>query len=125
MSHDPDSASRRRRPDRVGDLLPEAARRLGLEHQLRLARAIATWDAIIAERVPAAAGLCRLVGIEPDAIVVAVDEPIAAAELRGRAIELLEAFGAAPGGARARRLRLTSHQGSEGSGPGVARGPRV
>jgi len=125
MSHDPESASRRRRPDRVGDLLPEAARRLGLEHELRLARAIATWDAIIAERVPAAAGLCRLVGIEPDAIVVAVDEPIAAAELRTRAIELLEAFGGAPGGTRARQLRLARSQDGGGRGPGTARGPRV
>jgi hypothetical protein len=125
MSHDPESASRRRRPDRVGDLLPEAARRLGLEHELRLARAIATWDAIIAERVPAAAGLCRLVGLEPDGIVVAVDEPIAAAELRGRAIELLEAFGSAPGGSRARQLHLTGRRGGNEPGHGTARGPRV
>ena len=48
---------RRRRPmQRLGDLIPEAARRLGLEEELRLARAISTWDAIVAEHVPAAAG---------------------------------------------------------------------
>ena len=91
----------------MGDLLPEAARRLGLEDELRLARAVATWDALVAERVPAAAGACRLVRLEPDAVVVAVDEPIVAAELRMRALELLSAFGAAPGGARVRLLRLT------------------
>ena len=86
--------------------MPDAARRLGLEDELRLARAIATWDAIVAERVPPAVGHCRLDRVEPDAIVVRADEPIVAAELRMRAIELLAAFAAAPGGSRARELRL-------------------
>ncbi len=96
-SGDPDVA-RRRRPARVGDLLPDAARQLGLEDELRLARAIATWDAIVAERVPPAAGHCRLDRVEPDAIVVVADESIVAAELRMRAIELLAAFARRPGG---------------------------
>ena len=100
--------NRRSRPDRIGDLLPEAARGLGLEDELRLARAITTWDALVAERVPPAAGACRLVRNEPDAIVVATQEPIVAAELRMRASELLDAFAAAPGGQRARFLRLVS-----------------
>jgi len=113
---------RRRRPDRLGDLLPEAARQLGLETELRLARAIATWDALVAERVPPAVGSCHLVRLEPDAIVVAVDEPIVGAELRMRALELLEAFAAAPGGARVRYLRVVVDRPS-GSGP--PNGPRV
>ncbi len=46
--------------ERIGDLIPDAARRLGLEDELRLARAVATWDALVAERVPPAAGACRL-----------------------------------------------------------------
>lgn len=104
---DRDAPARRRRPDRVGDLLPEAARRLGLEDQLRLARATATWDALVAERVPPAAGACRLVALEPDTLVVAADEPIVAAELRMRATELLRAFATAPGGASARFLQLS------------------
>ena len=120
-SHDPEAPGRRRRPDRVGDLLPEAARHLGLEPELRLARAIATWDALIEELVPPAAGACRLVGIGPDEIVVAVDEPIVGAELRMRAIELLAAFGAAPGGAQVRHLRLVA----PGQGGGGARRARV
>jgi predicted nucleic acid-binding Zn ribbon protein len=119
---DPESPSRRRRPQRVGDLLPDAARHLGLEDELRLARATTTWDALVAERVPAAAGACRLVRIEPDAVVVAVDEPIVAAELRMRALELLSAFGAAPGGAKVRLLRLV---GGAGSGAGGSASPRV
>ncbi len=106
MTDDPEPPGRRRRPDRIGDLLPEAARRLGLESELRLARAIATWDALVAERVPPAVGACRLVRLEADAIVVAVDEPIVAAELRMRALELLQAFASAPGGARVRHLHL-------------------
>ena len=118
---DPESPARRRRPDRVGDLLPDAARRLGLEDQLRLARAIATWDALVAERVPPAVGACRLVGLERDTVVVEADEAIVASELRLRATELLAAFAVAPGGARARFLRLV---------PGAAAGragrrPRV
>jgi Dna[CI] antecedent, DciA len=113
---------RRRKPDRLGDLLPDAARSLGLEAELRLARAIATWDVLIAERVPAAVGGCRLVRLEPDAVVIAVDEPIVGAELRMRALELLDAFAAAPGGAKVRYLRVVADA-AHGSGPPW--GPRV
>ena len=109
--HDPDSPARRRRPDRIGDLLPEAARALGLEDELRFARAISTWDAIVAERVPPAVGACRLVALEPGVLVVASDEPIVAAELRMRALELLAAFSSAPGGARVHELRLRGDSG--------------
>ena len=123
---DPESPARRRRPQRVGDLLPDAARHLGLEDELRLARATTTWDALVAERVPAAVGACRLVRIEPDAVVVAVDEPIVAAELRMRALELLGAFGAAPGGAKVRLLRLVGGSGAgAGGGAGGSTRPRV
>lgn len=105
------SDARRRRPERVGDLLPEAARQLGLDAELRFARAAATWEALIAERVPPAAGSCRLVRIDAGALVVGVDEPIVASELRLRAIELLDAFRAAPGGVDARVLRLVPSRG--------------
>jgi predicted nucleic acid-binding Zn ribbon protein len=112
---DPDAPARRARPTRLGDLLPEAARRLGLEDELRLARAISTWDAIVAERVPPAVGACRLVRLEPGVLVVAADEPIVAAELRMRALELLAAFAAAPGGVEAHQLRLVG-EGRPGRG---------
>ncbi len=119
---DPESLLRHRRPDRLGDLLPDAARRLGLDRELRFARAVATWDALVAERVPPAVGACRLERLEHDAIVVAVDEPIVAAELRMRALELLDAFGVAPGGARVRFLRLVGGgTGRGGRGAGRAR----
>ena len=93
-----------------------------MERELRLARAVTTWDVLIEERVPPAVGACRLVRLEDDAIVVAADEPIVAAELRMRATELLDAFGRAPGGARVRFLRIT---GETGAPNGTGRGPRV
>ena len=98
--------SRRRPMQRVGDLIPEAARRLGLEEELRLARAIATWSAIVAERVPPAAGSTRLLRVDGFALVVEADAPIVAQELRLRSTELLAAFRAAPGGMAASELRI-------------------
>jgi hypothetical protein len=97
----------RRRPmERIGNLIPEAARRLGLEEELRSARAMTTFDAIVAERAPAASGACRLVRLDGFTLVVEADAPIVAQELRLRSVDLLEAFGAAPGGIRAQELRI-------------------
>ena len=91
---------------RIGELIPETARRLGLEEELRLARAITTFQAIVAERVPAASGACRLVRIDGFSLIVEADAPIIAQELRLRTPELLEAFRAAPGGVGATELRI-------------------
>ena len=103
---------RRRPPRRVGDLLPEAARALGLEEQLRWARAAAAWDAVVAERVPAAAGGSAPVRLDGDGtLVVEAVVPIVGQELRLRADELLEAFAAAPGGVAAVRLRVVVGRG--------------
>jgi hypothetical protein len=100
----------RRRPmTRLGDLIPDAARSLGLEDELRLARAIATFEALVAERVPAAAGACRVVRLVGFALDVEADAPIVAQELRLRAPELLAAFAAAPGGVAATEMRVRVH----------------
>jgi len=97
----------RRRPmTRIGELMPAAARSLGLEDELRLARAIATFEAIVAERVPAAAGSCRVIRLEGFALDVEADAPIVAQEMRLRGPELLAAFAAAPGGVGVRELRV-------------------
>jgi hypothetical protein len=96
---------------RVGDLIPEAARALGLEDELRLARAIATFEALVAERVPVAAGACRVVRLEGFAIDVEADAPIVAQELRLRSRELLDAFVTAPGGMGVRELRVHVRRG--------------
>jgi predicted nucleic acid-binding Zn ribbon protein len=107
MSEERGSGRSRRRPmERIGELIPEAARRLGLEDELRLARAGATWDALVAERVPPAAGACRLVRAEGGLLLVEADAPIVGQELRLRSPELLAAFRAAPGGFLARELRV-------------------
>ena len=91
---------------RLGDLIPDAARALGLEDELRLSRAIATFEALVAERVPAATGACRVIRMEGFSLVVEADAPIVAQELRMRAPELLSAFAAAPGGVGVRELRV-------------------
>ena len=97
----------RRRPmTRVGDLVPDAARALGLEDELRLARAIATFERLVAERVPAAAGACRVVRLHGFAVDIEADAPIVAQELRLRARDLLSAFASTPGGLGVTELRV-------------------
>ena len=98
--------ARRRPMVRLGELMPDAARGLGREDELRLSRAMATFEALVAERVPAAAGSCRVVRLEGFSLVVEADAPIVAQELRMRGSELLAAFAAAPGGVGARELRV-------------------
>jgi len=91
---------------RLGDLLPDAARGLGLEDELRLSRAMATFERIVGERVPAAAGACRVIRIDGFALIVEADAPIVAQELRLRGPELLAAFATSPAGGGARELRV-------------------
>lgn len=99
--------SDRRGMERVGDLMPETARRLGLEDELRMARAVGTWSAIVGERLSAAAGSCRLVRVDGSLLIVEVDDPAVGQELRLRSHELARAFSAAPGGAPVTGLRVT------------------
>jgi hypothetical protein len=101
-----------RRPmRRIGDLLPETARSLGLEEELRLARAVTAFDALVGERVPGAAGAARLLRANPAALIVEVDHPVVGQEVRLRAEEILDAFAAMPGGVRAVEIRLVSRRG--------------
>jgi len=79
---------------------------LGLEEEFRLARAMATWQRLVEERVPAAAGASEVLEIGHGVIVVAADAPIVAQELRLRGSELLEGFRTAPGGVSVRELRV-------------------
>lgn len=97
----------RRRPcERIGDLIPEAARRLGLDDELRRARAMGAFEAIVSEHAPAAAGACRAIRIDGDALIVEADAPIVAQELRLTARTIIAILAAAPGGVGVRELRI-------------------
>jgi predicted nucleic acid-binding Zn ribbon protein len=100
------SSARRRPMRRLGDLLPEAAAALGFEEELRLARAMAAWDRVVAEHVPRAAGASHLIGLRGDALLVTAGSSAVATELQLHAGVLLAAMAAAPSGARARELRV-------------------
>ena len=98
--------TRKRPMVRLGDLIPDAARALGLDEELRRSRAMATFEAIVAERVPSVAGACRVTHLEGFALDVEADAPIVAQELRLHQTELLAAFIASPGGLGVRELRV-------------------
>lgn len=99
---------RRRRPmSRIGDLIPHAAARLGLEEELRRARLLATFDAIVAELTPAAHGACRALRVEGETLVLEADAPIVGQELVLHGDALAAAFRRAPGGAQVRQVRVT------------------
>ncbi len=92
---------------RIGELMPQAAARLGLEDELRRARFVATFDAIVAERAPAAHGACRAIKVDGETLVVEADAPIVGQELLLHGDDLAAAFRRAPGGAPVRQLRVT------------------
>jgi hypothetical protein len=92
---------------RIGDLVPEAAARLGLEGELRQARFAATFDAIVAELAPAAHGACRALRVEGETLVVEADAPIVGQEVMLNGDALTSAFRTAPGGAPVRQVRVT------------------
>lgn len=91
---------------RIGDLMPAAAAGLGLEGELRKARFVATFDAIVAELAPAAHGACRAVRLDGDTLVVEADAPIVGQELLLHGGELAQAFSRAPAGASVRQVRV-------------------
>lgn len=96
---------RHRGPERLGDLLPEAARQLGLEAELATAQAMAAWDEIVAARAPAAVGACRLRSLDRGVALIVADEAIVGQELRLRSPELLTALRAALRGTAALPIR--------------------
>jgi hypothetical protein len=93
--------------ERLADLLPRIAREHGLEEQLDQARAAVAWDRIVADRVPAAAGACRLIDLRQDVATIEIDMPIVAQEIRLRTPELLAALRSAVR-TPIRQLRLTT-----------------
>ncbi|MFO7532726.1 MAG: DciA family protein [Candidatus Limnocylindrales bacterium] len=97
----------RRRPvHRLADLLPGIASQLGLDEELRSARAISSWNRIVSELVPPATAATRLLEIRPPALLVSADDASVGQELRLRSAELLDAFASAPGGQRLLELHV-------------------
>ena len=101
------SGGRPRGMERLADLLPGAAREFGLEEQLEQARLASAWLSTVAERVPAAAGSCRLVDLNQGIATIEADEPIVAQEIRLRTPELLAAL-RATARTPVRQLRVTT-----------------
>jgi len=93
--------------ERLADLLPRAARQYGLEDQLEQAQAAAAWLQVVAERLPAADGACRLTDLRQGVATIEADQPIVAQELRLRSPELLAALRTAVR-SPVRQLRVTT-----------------
>jgi len=107
LDEDRDPAEKRRGMERVADLLPRTAREFGLEDQLELARAAATWLRIVAEHMPEGAGMCRLIGLDGGIATIETDLPIVAQEVRLRSPELVAAL-RATSRTPIRQLRVTA-----------------
>ena len=99
-------ATRKRPVRHIGELLAGVASQLGLDEELRAARAISSWTRIVEELVPAAAGATELLEVRPPALVVSALDAPTGQELRLHTTELLEAFAGAPGGQRLRELHV-------------------
>jgi len=89
---DPDERGRRRPMEKLGELLPKTARRLGLDEPLELAAAMTAWHRIVDQRVPEASGACRLTSLEKGVAIVETNAVIVAQEIRLRSPELLAAL---------------------------------
>lgn len=91
---------------RLGDVLSEVAGTLGVDGELRLARQMSTWQRLVAELVPRAAGATSLLSVQPPTLVVSASTPIVAQELQLRQVELLTAFAGSPEGLHLLDLRV-------------------
>lgn len=96
-----------RRPmRRLSDLLPEVATRLGIGAELQGATRARTWESLVAELVPHAAGTCHLLESRPPILLVSAPDAATAQELRLHAMVLLDAFAELPAGERMGELKV-------------------
>jgi hypothetical protein len=91
---------------RLSDLLPEAVAALGIADELVAATRGRSWDAVVAEVVPAAVGRCELAEVRPPELVVRAADAATAQELRLHGSALLAALGEEPGTAGVTELRV-------------------
>ena len=101
-----------RRPmRRLSDLLPEVATHLGIGAELEDASRSQTWELLVAELVPPAAGRCQVLEAHPPTMVVSAADAATAQELRLHASVLLDAFSALPSGAGMTELKVVVRNG--------------
>jgi hypothetical protein len=92
-------------PDRIGDLLDPALKRLGVrtrvrEEQLRT---------VLADVVgPALAPMCRAIALERGALLIATSNSALAHQLQLESVKLIAALNGALGTEAVRRLRFTA-----------------
>jgi hypothetical protein len=91
---------------RLSELLPDAVSALGIGDELAAVARGASWESLVADIVPAAAGHTELVAVRPPELVVSASDPATAQELRLHAPALVDAFRSVPGGDQARELRV-------------------
>jgi hypothetical protein len=96
-----------RRPmRRLSDLLPDLASHLGIDGELQAATRARTWELLVAELVPHAAGACHLLETRPPLLIVSAPDAATAQELRLHATILLDAFAGGPPGEHLDQLRV-------------------
>jgi len=98
--------TRKGRPEGLAGLLPEAARALGFEEELRFARTMGAFSDLLREVAPHLAPDTHLVAIERGRLIVEAQNPVAAQELHLRGAELARAFSERPGGERSLGLTV-------------------
>lgn len=91
---------------RLSELLPGAVQALGIGEELAAAGRSRSWDSIVADVVPAAAGACELGAVRPPELVVHARDAATAQELRLHGNLLLGAFGPGPDGKALSVLRV-------------------
>ena len=104
---------RKGRPQKLGALIPEAARALGFEEELERSRRARVFQEILIEIAPHLVPHCRLVGGENGRMVVEVDDRATAQELHLRSAEITGAYSSHPRGARAVGLTVRIGRGGE------------
>jgi hypothetical protein len=88
----PDPKPRKGRPQRIGSLIPEAARALGFEAELELSKLATTFTRVLQATAPHLAQKCRLIGSERGRLIVEADDRSAAQELHLRGAEIASAY---------------------------------
>ncbi len=112
-----DSRATPPRPDRVGNLLAEVLRKLGLDKELERQGALARWDGIVGERISA---VTSAVAVSKGVLFVEVSSSAWLSELNLMRRDILERLNAGAGEGRVERIVFSLAEraaGAEGATP--------